>query len=283
MHHTIVRADIMRRRLAWGTRQVGIARTLLGLARLAALALRQPAHSRIRTFSSGLEIAFNYPSQLMPMLVVFQDLLEPELELLGRLLGPGRVAVDVGASIGTWALCAARTGAQVHACEPDPENFAILQQNLANNGFGPAVRLYRQALGTGEGWGVTPPKERLYLNQVRLADSADDSDGTRVETLEGFVRGLGLDYVDVLKVNTAGCEREVLAGGMGLFRERKIGMAMFLDGLAVRTLLDELMGFGYTLGVYAGGKFVPVGSSRDLDAVRSGPMNRYVVVRRIAP
>lgn len=280
MNKRIARADIMTRRLVWGARQVGIKRTLLGLTRLAALTLRQPVQSRIRTLTSGLDIAFNHPSQLMPMLVVFQDLLEPELKLVGRYLGPGRVAIDVGASIGTWTLWAARTGALVHACEPDPENFAILEQNLVRNGLDSGVRLYRQALGTGEGWGVNAQEDRLYLNRVKLDTAGDGAGtGTRVQTLEGFMRDLGLDYVDLLKVNTAGCEQEVLAGGMELFRQHRIGMAMFLDGLAVRPLLDQLLEFSYTLGVYDGRTFVPVTASRDIDRAKSGPMNRYVVVK----
>lgn len=283
MDNRIARADIMARRLAWGARQVGIARTLNGLARLAALRLRRPVQGRIRTCAGGLDIFFNYPSQLMPMLVVFQDLLEPELAMVASCLGPGRVAIDVGASIGTWTLCAARTGALVHACEPDPENFASLGQNLARNGLESGVRLYRQALGSGEGWGVNAPEDRLYLNQVRLADGiVAGGAGTRVQTLEGFVRDLGLDSVDLLKVNTTGCEREVLAGGMELFRQRRIGLAMFLDGLAVRPLLDELRAFSYTLGVHDGRRFIPVASSHDLDRVRPGPMSRYVVVQRDA-
>jgi hypothetical protein len=116
------------KRLAWGAREVGVFTTLTGLARLGALAVRRPARAEVVTVHSGLRIGFHYPTQLMPLLVVFQELMDPELAMLSRVLRPGRVAVDVGASIGTWTLSAAKTGAVVHACEPDAENFSVLQE-----------------------------------------------------------------------------------------------------------------------------------------------------------
>ena len=275
------RATTVIKRLVWGAQEVGLARTLSGLVRLAALAARRPSRWHVRTATSGLDIAFNYPTQLRPSLVVFQDLLEPELGILQRLLGPGRVAIDVGASIGTWTLCAAKTGATVYSCEPDPESFSVLNENVLSNGFASRVTTYDWALGAAEGWGTLSRPSQRHLSNVRFATDADRTNGKRVHMLEHFVHDLGLNYVDVLKVNTAGCERDVLAGGMALFRQQKVGMAMFLDGLAVRPLLDELLEFSYTLGVYDGRRqiFIPVDASHFLDEMRPGPMNRFILVK----
>lgn len=269
------------RRLLWGAQEVGLSGTIAGLARLASLAVWRPATAEVMTTLSGFRIAFNYPTQLMPLLVVFQELLDPELAMLSRLLGPGRVAVDVGASIGTWTLCAAKTGAVVHACEPDLENFSLLKENVLSNGFAPNVIAHDVALGAGEGWSSVSHHGRRYLTNVRLATDANEATGKRIYSLAQFVRSEGITRVDVLKINTAGCEAEVLEGGTELFRQEKVGVAILLDGLAVRPLLDGLKQFSYELGFYDGRRreFVLVHASSDLDAARPGPMNRYVVIK----
>jgi FkbM family methyltransferase len=268
-------------RLSWGAREAGLARTLAGLARLGWLAVRQPSKVAMVTANSGLRIAFNYPSQLMPLLMVFQELLDPELAMLPRLLAPGRTAFDVGASIGTWTLCAAQTGATVHACEPDHDNFSLLNENVASNGFLSTVTTHDCALGTGEGWSQIDQGDRRYLTNVRLSSDATVTAGTRVWSLDQFVESVALPHIDVLKVNTAGCEADVIIGCRTLFQQQRIGVAIVLDGLAVRPLLDDLRQFSYQLGFYDGRRrtFVPVGDSSQLDARRPGPMNRYIVLK----
>jgi FkbM family methyltransferase len=268
-------------RLAWGTRQVGVARTTAGLARLSALAVRRPDYARIRTSRDQLDIAFRYPSQLIPTLVVFRDLLEPELRLLPAVLGPGAVAVDVGASIGTWAMSAARTGATVHACEPDKVNLEVLDANILSNGLDSRITTHAIALGEHQGQGSLISAERRYLN--RVGEAADNTgQNFPVRTLEQFADDLDVDEIDVLKINTAGGERAVMAGALNLFRAERIRLAMILDGLEVRPLLDDVRACSYDIGVYDGGlgRFVAVSQSSELDVARPSPMNRYAILRR---
>ena len=281
MLNGVASAARKRRRIVWGTRQVGVARTTAGLARLSVLAVRRPDYAQIRTSRDQLSISFRYPSQLIPTLVLFRDLIEPELALLAATLGPGRVAVDVGASIGTWTMSAARTGATVHACEPDPVNLEMLEMNIRANGLLSRVGTHALALGEQAGNGRIVAAERRYLNRVTAAADNTGHDFP-VTTLDQFVADLDLAQLDVLKVNTAGGERAVLLGAFGLFRARRISWAMILDGLEVRPVLDELRAFSYDIGFYDGGlgRFVSVAHSRELDAARPSPMNRYVVVRR---
>ena len=277
----IARARTALVRLKWGAKEVGLLRTLAGLSRLVSLAVCRPPRAEVTTAISGFRIAFNYPTQLMPLLVVFQELLDPELALLHRLLGPGRVAVDVGASIGTWTLCAARTGATVHACEPNLEHFLVLNENVLFNGLESNVITHDCALGAGEGWCTVPENDWGYSINFRLPTDTIQPTGRRICSLDHFVRVVGITRIDVLKINTAGCEADVLIGGKELFRQEKVGVAMFLDGLAVRPLLDELKQFSYELGFYNARKriFIPVDVSANLDKLRPGPMNRYVLVK----
>jgi FkbM family methyltransferase len=270
----------MIKRLSWGARQVGVAPAATGAARLFALAVRRPEYANVQTTRDALNITFRYPAQLIPTLVVFRELLEPELMLLASALGPGSVAVDVGASIGTWAMSAARTGATVHACEPDPVNLDVLKANVSANGLSSRIAIHAVALGERDGHGSLLAAGRRYLNRV-----SEDPGGTgrecNVQTLGRFVDDLGLDQVDVLKVNTAGGELPVMAGALSLFRAGRIRMAMVLDGLAVRPVLDDLRGCSYDLGVYdgSGPGFISLSHSRELDDARPSPMNRYAILR----
>jgi FkbM family methyltransferase len=70
-------------------------------------------------------------------LIFFQKSNEPETSsFLKAFLRPGMVFVDVGAHLGEFTLRAARivgeTG-EVHAFEPSPENFDLLERNIAQN------------------------------------------------------------------------------------------------------------------------------------------------------
>jgi FkbM family methyltransferase len=273
-------ALIVAKRLAWGAREVGVRGTLAGFGRLGWLAIRKPKRSIVNTTATGLRIAFEYPEQLMPLLVIFREVLEPELDLLPRLLGPSAIAIDVGASIGTWTLSAARTGAHVHACEPDAANLSMLIENIDGNGLRSNVTVHELAMGSGNGWSQVEQAQRRYLTRVKLA--ADAQSGTRLYSLANFVRERHLNRVDVLKVNTAGSESDVIEGARELFREQRIRVAIILDGLAVRPLLREMTSFGYQMGFYDGPRaaFNDANDYPDLDRLRPGPLNRYIILKQ---
>jgi FkbM family methyltransferase len=277
-HRTIRQAS---RTVSWGTRQVGVTRTAVGSARLLNLAIRRPSRGRVRTSRDRLNIGFRYPSQLMPMLVLFQELIEPELGVLAALLGPGKVAIDVGASIGTWTLSAARTGAVVHACEPDAVNLETLDMNIRANGMTDAVTTHAVALGDHEGFGSVVSTTRRYGNRIN-ADPGAAPGQVPVATLDSFVDDLQVSEIDVLKINTAGGEAAVMLGALKLFAAGRVKLAMVLDGLEVRPVIDGLRAHSYDVGVYDGRRrsFVAVPQSADLVAARPSPVNRYILVRR---
>jgi len=63
-------------------------------------------------------------------------------------LGPGDICLDLGANIGEFTQILARTGATVHAYEPDPETFATLRANV---GRAANVVLHQKAVGARPG------------------------------------------------------------------------------------------------------------------------------------
>lgn len=53
----------------------------------------------------------------------------------------------------------------------------------------------------------------------------------------------GLAYADILKVNTAGGEREVAEGYRELLRHGRIGTILLLDWQECRSILEEFVGY----------------------------------------
>jgi len=123
---------------------------------------------------------------------------------------PG-VIVDAGANIGLSAIFFANRypDALILAIEPEDSNFQLLQRNTAPY---PQISALKAAL-----WQKN--------QQIRLIDPRDGNDGFRIkeETINedvclGFVQGMTLDaimaeralsFIDVLKIDVEGAEKEV--------------------------------------------------------------------------
>jgi FkbM family methyltransferase len=58
---------------------------------------------------------------------------EPDTIEWMRKFEPGQTLFDVGANIGQYSMLAAKAGVNVHAFEPEAQNFALLVRNLAVN------------------------------------------------------------------------------------------------------------------------------------------------------
>lgn len=265
---------------------MGVPRLVVGVARLAWWRISRPESVTVVAAHRHLSITLRYPDQLMPTLAVFGDLLEPELGLLAESLPPGTIAVDVGASVGTWAMVAARAGATVLAYEPDPLNIEVLQHNLLVNGLDKRVRVLNSAVGRRAGSGTLQRSARSYLNRVEECGTAGSGQAVTMTTVTEVLDDNGVDHVSVLKVNTAGRESDVLEGALSAFRQRRVGLALFLDGIAVRSAVAAAMAEGhlddYRLAAYDG----QCRALRYFDdvtayaACRLSPMNRYLILAR---
>lgn len=130
-----------------------------------------------------------------------------------RTLGPGDIAVDCGANVGEYTVRIARTGATVHAFEPNRVAFDALSSAVA--GF-PNVTLHHAALVTSAG----PVK--LYMHRRAKSDpllrsvssslivdksnvSPDDFEMVDGVEIVAFMRGLGAP-VKLLKMDVEGAE-----------------------------------------------------------------------------
>lgn len=122
---------------------------------------------------------------------------------------PRRVAVDIGAHVGTWAWNLAHWFDVVHCFEPVAEHRACLERNLFDDPSRPAcdVRIHACALGDTEGkvHAMADPGDPEHsTGGTYMADGGD----IPIYPLDKF----NLDNVDLIKIDVEGRELEVCRG-----------------------------------------------------------------------
>lgn len=144
---------------------------------------------------------------------IVQEIFLEEPYTRGLALGPRPVVVDIGGYIGDFSLFAAeRLGAgRVVVYEPTAENFALLTQNIADNGLGDRVTAVNAAVGLGGG--VTLNVEVGEAGEVHASAHLYPEAERRCVpsvTLEGLLAAHGLSRVDLLKIDCEGGEYGIL-------------------------------------------------------------------------
>ncbi|MEM9754763.1 MAG: FkbM family methyltransferase [Pseudomonadota bacterium] len=151
-------------------------------------------------------------------------------------LGPGDIAVDLGANIGTITRSLAATGATVHAFEPDPETFQHLQagvgslpnvhlHNAAAGGRDGTVTLYRPASWHDE------TQRRSASKAASVAEMAakrgfEPSGSVPMIDFANFINSLN-DVVQLIKVDIEGAEWDLIDAVMARAPDRF--EAMFVE------------------------------------------------------
>jgi FkbM family methyltransferase len=141
-----------------------------------------------------------------------------ETEWLHNLIRPGDCVLDLGAHVGYYTLLLARlVGPYGRACafEPDPANFALLQRNVAANGYR-HVELFPQAAADRTG------PARLYLSGDNAGDHrvwapAEERPSVPIETVElDRLFGDARPPFDFVKLDVQGAEYAAARGMRGL-------------------------------------------------------------------
>ncbi|MGI5216266.1 FkbM family methyltransferase [Nocardia sp. CA-290969] len=115
------------------------------------------------------------------------------------------ILIDIGANIGAVSIYAASLGATVIAYEPEPDNLALLQQNIAGNGMAERVVVHAAAVTD---WHGTAQLEPAHGNS-RIVDYGSGITVPSI-TLDDVFADLP-DGCDVLKIDIEGSERELIA------------------------------------------------------------------------
>lgn len=126
----------------------------------------------------------------------------PEMLVWRRVLSSGDLFIDVGSNIGSYAVWAAEMGADVIALEPAADTFALLEENVAINGY--EIVTIQAAAGALAG----VARFSSGLDCVNRLDP-DGAVETSVVTLDSII---GDRVVAGMKVDVEGFEIDVLRG-----------------------------------------------------------------------
>jgi FkbM family methyltransferase len=151
---------------------------------------------------------------------ILADLVTDDLVMLfaTEYLSADAVVLDVGANIGLTTAFFAEfaPGGVIHSFEPSPEAFPYLVETVRINGFTNVV-LYQLGLGSvsGELSFVDDP------NSASASHLAIDETGRRgsslkvdVETVDEVVERVGIDRLDLIKIDVEGFDLDVVEGAL---------------------------------------------------------------------
>jgi FkbM family methyltransferase len=220
--------------------------------------------------------------------VFFTGTYEPqESMLIRRLVQPGGTFVDVGANWGYYSLIMAEhvgSSGHVVAIEADPRIFAILERSVALNDV-PQVRLVHAAAAAETGvvsligfdeqdtnWGIS----RIAGGSGPVGNSYE----VPARSVDGLIDELGLDIVDLIKIDIEGAEALALAGmSSGLRRGRYRRLLIELHpaqlaehGTSTASIIQGLLEIGYR-------GWIITSSAEDLRRAaytRGGPVDSFL-------
>jgi FkbM family methyltransferase len=192
------------------------------------------------------------------------DNYEPDVrEALRHFLKPGATFVDCGSNIGYFSVLAGhRVGpdGRVIAIEANPVTHRLMEQNLKINGFGIAVHCALTAK-PGEVELFVPRQLGDAYSSLRQGGlvQGQDIDVIKVpgRTLDEVVSSLGLDRIDLLKIDIEGAELDVLRSARRVLRELRpvviceYGMNTWpVFGATAESLLALLQECHYSVGIF---------------------------------
>lgn len=137
---------------------------------------------------------------------------ENEITILRRFIGEGSVVMDIGAFIGTHTIALGRavgsTG-RVHAFEPRPEVYGVLARNVARNALD-TVTLHQAGVSDAPGELVVSAFDPGSVANPGGLSLEKASVGVTASIIT--IDGLGLDKIDLMKIDVEGMEAHVLRG-----------------------------------------------------------------------
>jgi len=132
------------------------------------------------------------------------------------------VVLDIGANSGAFSLIAAvNPNMHCFAFEPNPSAYDILRRNIALNNLEGNVEAFQLALAETSGTATLKvPASGEQDGFACIGDPVRFTDWTEFEvpvsTVDDFVKEQGIERVDLIKIDTEGCELFVLKGARSL-------------------------------------------------------------------
>ncbi len=167
------------------------------------LGLKQPQFPYFFKTRQGQEIEINTAHDLVTVWVIF---CRHEYKIPANT----KIVIDAGANIGTFSIYAsAEKVEKIYAIEPFPETFDQLKKNIAKNDLEKVVEL--KAIALADQTGTRNMDMNEGPSQSRGLLQGDDPSGLKVETftLSDFLKQIGHEEIDLLKIDIEGGEHEV--------------------------------------------------------------------------
>lgn len=168
---------------------------------------------------------------------------EKELRLLGNLVDPGRVTLDIGANKGVYSYELSKLSREVLAFEPNPKMYQILSRSVPDN-----VKTFEIALSNSSGTAdlILPVQRSGRFSNQGATLQGKKLDGDKEYSVWPVAQKTldSLDCRDVafIKMDVEGFELEVLEGAREtLARERPV-MLIEIDEHHAKRPVDEAIG-----------------------------------------
>ena len=180
----------------------------------------------------------------------------PLMTALKTRFGRFETAFDVGANIGIVSAFLSKQADTVHAFEPEPRNIQRFEENMTLNACR-NVKLHKLAISDREATMELFLLESYGHHSLgRVATSKIvGSIPVPVITIDKFCRENGISYIDFLKVDVEGFEKEVFEGAKEMLSGHKIGLVAFevsqvpLASLNKNSgeIFEKLIRYGYSI------------------------------------
>jgi FkbM family methyltransferase len=213
-----------------------------------------PAAEEVQTDVGPLLLPLN-DGVMKPLIAATGDWEINEATIVRAHLRPGMTFVDIGAHVGYYTNLAARevgTSGHVYAVEPDPDNAALLRENVRRNGYRNVTVI--EAAAWHETTTVTLRRDHFNTGDNRVADQfADDGAVCEVEGIAFDDRLAGLE-VSAVKVDAQGVDHLALRGMRETIQRCRpiVFVEFWPDGIRENggdpaAVIEEYRGLGYRI------------------------------------
>ena len=173
---------------------------------------------------------------------------EKEIGLVPYLSNRKRISLDVGANKGIYTYVLLKHSMEVHAFEPNPKMFKVLEAWSKNK-----ARLHQVALSdfSGEAELKIPKRKNGYSNQGGSL-SAEKTAGQEcgiVKVVTTRLDEMKIDNVGFIKIDVEGFEVQVLRGVEELIRKNKSNLLVEIEEKhnkkPIEEIIAEICEYGY--------------------------------------
>lgn len=204
----------------------------------------------------------------------------------------GMSFLDVGANVGFYTALAARrigpTG-KIVALEPDPESHGFLKQTVAANEAVNVVCLTTAAAASRGRFKLYISPENRGDNRLYQPDPSWPSVEVETAPADDLLAGLGIEQLDLIKIDVQGAEGGVIDGLEKTIR-RSPKLTLLAEfwphglrqaGTDPKALLEKLRSFGLDLfEIKSRGQLVPLTDDENLIARFQGRRYTNIVGRK---